>query len=144
MKTSSYVVPEIFLRLGSSSRCPDFQISTFISGCPKCYILSRLKVFAYAFGISRVWGPFRSHKLKFEWIISPFRSSEILVNTQCKGSAAFCSKLPKLFLLLGHDMRLKMVQMSHITSFLTLAHKFVVVFDFENMLWRYAFSPNLK
>ena len=51
-----------------------------------------------------------------------------------KGSAAFLLKLPKLFSLLVHDMRLKMVQMGHITSFLTLAHKFVVVFDFENML----------
>ena len=50
-----------------------------------------------------------------------------------KGGAAFSSKLPKLFILLGHDMRLKMVQMGHITSFLTLAHKFVVVFDFKNM-----------
>ena len=51
-----------------------------------------------------------------------------------KGSAAFCTKLPKLDSLLADDMRLKMVQMGHVTSFLTLAHKFVVVFDFENML----------
>ena len=28
----SYLVPEIFLLLGSSTRCPDFQITTFIFG----------------------------------------------------------------------------------------------------------------
>ena len=51
-----------------------------------------------------------------------------------KGSAAFLLKLLKLYSLLVHDMRRKMVQMGHIPSFLSLAHKFVMVFDFENML----------
>ena len=51
-----------------------------------------------------------------------------------KGSAAFCSKLPKLYTLLGHDMKLKMVQMGRVTSFSTLAHKFVGVLQFQNML----------
>ena len=53
--------------------------------------------------------------------------------TSHKGSAAFSSKLPKLYSLLVHDMRLKMVQMGHVTSFLTLAHKFVVVLQFQNV-----------
>ena len=58
----------------------------------------------------------------------------MLLDPQMKGNAAFLLKLPKLFSLLVHDIRLKMVQMGHITSFVTLADKFVVVFDFENML----------
>ena len=51
-----------------------------------------------------------------------------------KGSAAFCSELPKLYSLLVHDMRLKMVQIGHVSSSSTLAHKFVVVLQFQNML----------
>ncbi len=51
-----------------------------------------------------------------------------------KGSAAFNPKLPKLYSLIVHDMRLKMVQMGHVTWFLTLAHNFLAVLQFQNML----------
>eukprot|EP00493_Phyllostaurus_siculus_P012638 UN12822 len=34
-----------------------------------------------------------------------------------KCSAAFCSKLPKFYSRIGHDMRLKISQMGHVTSF---------------------------
>ena len=64
-------------------------------------------------------------------------------DTRMKGSAAFCSKLPKLYSLIVHDMRLKMDQMGHVTLFSTLAHKFVVVLQFQNMLWRYAFFQEI-
>ena len=40
-------------------------------------------------------------------------------------------------------MRLKMVQMGYVTSFLTLGHKFVVILQFQNMLWRYDFFQKI-
>ena len=60
------------------------------------------------------------------------------INILC---GSFCKEilrerwLPKLDSLLPDDMRLKM---GHVTSFLTLAHKFVMLLQFQNIVWRYA------
>ena len=50
-------------------------------GIQKCETLPNFGVFSYIFAIFRVLGRFRSYKLRFEWIRTSFRSSELLVNT---------------------------------------------------------------
>ena len=48
----------------------------------------------------------------------------------------FQLKTSETLLLIGHDMRLKMVQMGHVAYFLTLVQNFVVILQFQNMLWK--------